>query len=206
MNASSKPYNETERISALYQLQILDTAGEEDFDDLVALAVQVCEVSICTIAFLDEQRYWLKAVKGLNLTEIPTDTFFIKNTDQANIIIISDTLKDERFYNSPLVTGEPGIRFFAAVPLINEDGFTLGHFCIMDKKARSLSELQISGLRMLGKQVMALLKLRSQTLKIKKSEEEAISGEDLMSTVFYVGSSRVDLQACKLEYSIVSPK
>ena len=36
--------------------------------------------------------------------------------------------------------------------------------------------------------------------------EDALAGRDDVVIVGHVGSSRVDLQACKLEYSIVSPK
>ena len=36
--------------------------------------------------------------------------------------------------------------------------------------------------------------------------EVTVAGEPDPVTGFVVGSSRVDLQACKLEYSIVSPK
>ena len=35
---------------------------------------------------------------------------------------------------------------------------------------------------------------------------EARAGDDRVAAAIAVGSSRVDLQACKLEYSIVSPK
>ena len=38
--------NETDRIAALYQLHILDTPPEEDFDDIAELAAQICDAPV----------------------------------------------------------------------------------------------------------------------------------------------------------------
>src|SRR3954447_19783632 len=38
------PVNETDRLAALYSLNVLDSEPDKDFDDIVALAASVCSV------------------------------------------------------------------------------------------------------------------------------------------------------------------
>ena len=75
-------------------------------------------------------------------------------------MIISDALDDPRFAKNPLVTGPPNIRFYAGVPLRNDDGFILGTLCTFDANPHSPSPEQLSTLRLLGEQAMALLELK----------------------------------------------
>ena len=50
------------------------------------------------------------------------------------------------------------------------------------------------------------LELKLEELETAKACRARESGKEFVAVVSPVGSSRVDLQACKLEYSIVSPK
>ncbi len=186
MKTSSRIYNETERIAALYQLQILDTEPEEDFDDIVTLASHICQTPVSIISFADGKRSWLKANLGMDFTEISNDiAFYAIDPYKDNLVIINDTLGDLQFSNNPLVKGENGIRFFACVPLINEEGFTLGHLCVMDRQPRTLLPGQLSGLTMLGRQVNNLLKLRLKSIKLIKAEEEVRNSEEQINSIFH---------------------
>ena len=183
---SSAPEKEAARIEALYQLQILDTAAEEDFNNIVALASQICQTPISAIAFADEKRWWFKAKYGVDFNEISADiTFCVNDLQRDDLMVVNDLLQEKHFFNNPLVTSEPGTRFYAGMPLITPDGFTLGHLCVMDKKPRALTPQQLSGLRMLGKQVVALLQLRLHILKSQKKEQEFGSIEEQMNIVFH---------------------
>ena len=64
-------WEEVERLAALQNFAILDTAPDVQFDNIAKLAAQICNTPIACISFLDEHRQWLKAKIGLELTETP---------------------------------------------------------------------------------------------------------------------------------------
>ncbi|HBM05448.1 MAG TPA: histidine kinase, partial [Erythrobacter sp.] len=51
---------EEERLRELRRYNILDTERERDFDDLVEIASQICEVPVSVVNFIDEGRQWFK--------------------------------------------------------------------------------------------------------------------------------------------------
>jgi diguanylate cyclase (GGDEF)-like protein len=75
-------------------------------------------------------------------------------------MIVPDALADERFFDNPLVTGTPNIRFYAGTPLITEDGYALGTLCVIDTVARTMTTQQLQMLRMAGRIVIKLLEQR----------------------------------------------
>ena len=163
MKASQLPSNEAVRLSALKELNLLDTASEQDFDDITRLAAQVCDMPIALISLVDENRQWLKSRHGLAISEISRDNSFCSATIlQQSIMIVSDALLDERFKHNPLVTGEPFIRFYAGVPIKSETGFAIGTLSISDNKSGNLTEKEVYALEVLARQVEALIELRSK--------------------------------------------
>ncbi|BDI15634.1 hypothetical protein ANSO36C_14360 [Nostoc cf. commune SO-36] len=78
---------------------------------------------------------------------------------QSQILIISDTLQDERFATNPFVTSNQYFRFYAGVPLITSSGFALGSLSIIDFTPRNLSIKEQVALQQLAKQVIRHLEL-----------------------------------------------
>ena len=173
MKVSAIPTDEEQRLAAVLRFQILDTGAEKDFDDIVELASQLCDCSISLITIIDVHRQWFKAKTGVSIAETNRDIAFCAHTiHYDDILMVPDTSADDRFYDNPLVTGEEAVRFYAGMPLMTSDGYKLGSLCVLDKQPKNLTVAQLSGLRILGKQVVNLLNLRFSILQLNKTIEE----------------------------------
>ena len=166
------PDNEAQRLAALREYRILDTAAEEAYDDLTALAAHLCRAPIAMISLVDESRQWFKSKLGLNQKETPRDVAFCAHAIlQTEPLIVRDALKDARFADSALVTRSPHIRFYAGFPLSSPEGFALGTLCAIDRKPRQLSAGQKTAMQALSRQVMALLELRRVSARMAEALE-----------------------------------
>ncbi len=155
------PPNEKERLDALYRYAILDTETDKDFDGIVELASQVFDSPMALINIIDSERQWSKAWKGVSQQESTRDLSFCAYAITGDdVMVINDTLKDDRFADHPQVVGGARIRFYAGMPLVVKTGHKLGALCVMDSRPRTISDLQLNDLRILAKQVANLLDLR----------------------------------------------
>lgn len=153
--------SDADRVAALASYDILDTPPEPEFDDLVRLIAQICEVPRAAISLIDDHRQWLKAEIGFGFRETPLDMSLCPGIElQPGLTIIPDLRKDKRSASNALVVGEPHVRFYAGVLLETSDGVPLGTLCVLDDEVRDLNERQRFALVTLARQVMALLELR----------------------------------------------
>ncbi len=167
------PKNESARLEALRQYEVLDTDAEEVFDDITRLAAYICQTPIAVISLIDKDRQWFKARIGLGPTETSRDCAFCAHAIlEETPMVIPDAMEDLRFADNPLVTKEPYIRMYAGSPLITPEGFRLGTLCVIDRVSRTLDPEQVAVLRMLANQVMAQLDLRRELSVVTKSLAE----------------------------------
>lgn len=174
------PSDETERLRALREFDILDTKAEKSFDDLTRLATYICRTPMAAISLIDSDRQWFKSRVNIDVPETPRDVAFCSHAILGSgIMIVPDALDDERFKDNPFVTAPDGIRFYAGSPLTTAEGYKLGTLCVIDKVPRQLSEGQLAALRALGRQVTAQLELRRENkeLRAKVKELEHSVGE-----------------------------
>lgn len=156
------PANESKRLNALAEYKILDTAAEPAYDELTNIAAMICNMPMATISLIDANRQFLKAKIGPLDIETPREIAFCAHAINAKseMTIVYDSRADDRFKDNPLVLGNPGIIFYAGVPLVSPDGFALGTLCVMDHKVNNLSDQQKKALKALANQVINLLELK----------------------------------------------
>lgn len=144
------PPDEDDRLRALRSLLILDTPPEERFDRIVAFAAQEFDAPMALVTLVDAERQWFKARVGTDLTETPRSISFCAHAiAQSETLVVPDALQDQRFQDNPLVTGDPGIRFYAGAPLGLPDGQKVGTLCIIDRQPRTLDRVGLAILQSL---------------------------------------------------------
>ncbi|KEF40624.1 MAG: diguanylate cyclase [Cyanobium sp. CACIAM 14] len=172
MKSPAPTEDEPQRLAKLRSLSILDTAKESRFDLLTQLTQRLFKVPISMVSLVDENRQWFKSCIGLDASEAPRSVSFCGHAILgSDVLIVEDALKDDRFFDNPLVLGDPHIRFYAGCPLI-VDYRKLGTLCIIDRKPRSLDAEQIQTLKDLASMVEREL---SATLLATKDELTGLS-------------------------------
>ena len=170
MGAPILSKDDAARVSALQKYAILDSEPEQAFDDLTLLASYVCKTPIALISLIDEDRQWFKSRVGISATETSRDIAFCSTAiQQQDVLVVPDTLQDERFRTNPLVVSEPNIRFYAGAPLINEDGYALGTLCVVDRTPRNLAPEQEAALKALSRLVLMQLEFRRNLILLKEA-------------------------------------
>jgi phosphoribosyl 1,2-cyclic phosphodiesterase/CheY-like chemotaxis protein len=149
------PPDEEQRLAALHELRLLDTAPEERFDALTRRAAALFDVPIALVTLVDRDRQWIKSSCGLReLRETSREASFCAHVIASRApVIVPDTLIDDRFADNPMVTGAPRIRFYAGFPLSLPNGSIAGSLCLIDIRPRQLDAAGTLRLKTLGKRV-----------------------------------------------------
>jgi len=154
------------RLAELAALRVMDTEEEVAYDELTHLAAAFCQTPIALVSLVDDKRQWFKARVGLQAHETPREHAFCTHAIEhpEQIMQIVDATLDARFVDNPLVTGDPGIRFYAGAPLVTSTGQALGTLCVIDTEPRKLTVNQLDALRLLAARVMERLEARRTEL------------------------------------------
>ncbi len=168
----TSPLDEETRLAILHRYAVLDTA-------------RICEAPIALVSLLDADRQWFKSTVGWDVKETPRPSALgLHILERTELLIVPDAACDARFANHPFVIGEPGMRFYAGMPLISPEGATLGLFCVMDRVARALTSAQADALEILGRQVMAQFELRRQSRERSEGERLLRTSENKVRAIF----------------------
>ena len=131
---------------------------------------------------------------GTDVSETSRDISFCTYAiTQPGLFIVPDAALDKRFADSPLVTAEPKIRFYAGAPLVTPDGYALGTLCVIDKVPRDLRPEQKEALSILAHHVVSQLELRRRSRELGDVRKEAASLKDELAR------RRAELRAVRRE-------
>jgi signal transduction histidine kinase/CheY-like chemotaxis protein len=168
------PPDEPARLAALHKLAILDTEPEREFNRIVDLAADIFNVPVAVISLIDRDRQWFKATHGTDLSGTPRQHSFCAYAILSDeVCLVPDATRDARFANNPLVTGEPGIRFYAGAPLHTDDGYKVGALCLIDFLPRAdFGPRAQETLNKLADIAADALRLRLRKAELRQSVEE----------------------------------
>ena len=186
----------------------------QQLDAIVAEAARVTGAPVAFVSLVDSEGEEIKASRGWNVTTLPAACGFARKIAGASdVVIIPDATLDLRFSAHPLVIGQPNIRFFSGVPLVDEGQF-VGALCVVDRTPRTLATDQVAALRLLARQVVREFEVARRMGELEERFREFFEQTDdlVMSisntghlvhsneTVFNtLGFSREELSADSLE-------
>ena len=159
---SERVKQESERIKAVARYDILDTPPDRAFDRIAAIAATLFKVPIATVCIVDTDRIWFKASLGLpGVRQVGRDPGLAASVVlEGKPYVVTHARSDPRTAEHPFVTGEVGVQFYAAAPIITDEGHSLGAVSVMDTEPHEATTEQLAILQDLAAVVMDQLELR----------------------------------------------
>lgn len=155
------------RLAAVQRTGLLDSAPEETFDRLTRLASRLTGAPVVFVSLLDRGRDFHKSTTALGPgVAAPggsrdhmgrTFCHYVATTRQP--LVIEDASLLPVFRDLPAVKAM-GVRAYAGVPLLTEEGDALGTFCALDFAPRPWSGQDIDVLTELGHSALREIRLR----------------------------------------------
>ncbi|WP_376095349.1 putative bifunctional diguanylate cyclase/phosphodiesterase [Roseomonas sp. CCTCC AB2023176] len=162
MPAAPLPVDEAARLADLHELGLLDTAEEDLFDSFTRVAAELFDAPIAAVSLVDADRQYFKSIQGLAVRGTSRDLSFCAHAilRPDEVMVVADAADDPRFADNALVTGDPGIRFYAGAPVMTEKGHAIGALCVIDRQPRQVLPRAQERLRDLARGVSAAVALR----------------------------------------------
>lgn len=153
------------------------------------------------IGVLDGDRTVFRANVGLEQNEMQrelTATHLLTGLGPDAVLVVEDALLDERVRNHPMVTGAPGLRFFAGASVVNAAGEAVGAIGVMDVVVRpGLDAAGIENLRLLARMAGEILDRAEANLQ----QAEQLALLRLTEEMAGVGQWRMDAETFKSTWS-----
>jgi sigma-B regulation protein RsbU (phosphoserine phosphatase) len=168
-----------ERLATVRQYLPLLPGASGELDRITEVAARTFDAPVAAISLVSDDRVTFVARRGLELTESTIDPGLCATAIvHVGSYILVDARADPRAARHPMVTGEPGVRFYAAVPIMVE-GVPLGVVCVMDTRPRTPDPSDLATLRDLSNMAAETLRLRKVANDTIAHEQEARSRAEL---------------------------
>ena len=155
------------RILDLLSYDILDTEKEDVFTQLAESAADFCHCPMALIGFIEQDRHWIKASHGIEISELDRSKSLCAHTIMSTEpLIVPDLTKDPRFKENPFVKPDDGLRFYAGVPILTPGMHAIGAVCVLDKAPGVITKLQIKQLQELAQHIQIILETRKSAQEL----------------------------------------
>lgn len=144
-----------------YGLIEVDLSAEPIFEQTLQLASKICKTESAYISIVSNEKQFILCQIGTELNTIKIEHSICQHTIKGDeVLVIPNTLEDERTKGLEIVNGADPIRFYAGAPLVNDENIKLGALCVSHVKEKQLTNEQKESLEILGKLVVDFLKQR----------------------------------------------
>ena len=162
------------RVIEEYDLDSLD--DDPELAAIAGFAARLCGTPMALVSLVEAERQRFLGRFGQAACDSSRDTSFCAHAMLgATLLEVPDATLDGRFAAFDMVTGPPGVRYYAGHPLISHEGAPLGALCVIDTSPRTrlLDETQRMGLEVLAQAVMRRLRNRREFIRQNAALEES---------------------------------
>ncbi|MBV8327814.1 response regulator [Chryseobacterium sp.] len=158
------PDNESGRLKKIEFFDLLNLGKDPQFDVFAETACLIADCPASLIAVMKSDTQTIQSCIGLEIDSVERENTVCQYAiASGEVVVINDTLLDDRSRNNPLIL-EGGIRFYAGIPVIDDEGFALGTICVIDYEPRTISDRQITALKKLSDVISNLLMVKRKTI------------------------------------------
>lgn len=139
MLTPAHPTNESLRLQVLERMELVGAEIDDRCQRYARLARRLFDVPMAALTIVGGDRQWFRGREGLPVDSTARDVSFCGHAILGiGPFHVADASLDTRFADNPLVTGEPGIRFYAGCPIVLPGDVAIGTLCVIDRRARAL--------------------------------------------------------------------
>ncbi|MFY1047192.1 PAS domain S-box protein [Chryseobacterium sp. GP-SGM7] len=158
------PDNEEDRLKKLAFFDLLNLGKDPQFDVFAETACLIADCPASLISIMESEKQNIQSCIGMQIDSVERENTVCQySIASGEIVIINDTLLDDRSRKNPLIL-QGGIRFYVGVPFFDEEGFALGTICVIDYKPRTVTDSQIAALKKLSEVISKLLTSKRKTV------------------------------------------
>jgi len=136
------------QVNALNAFGLFSPSEEVRFERLTRLAKRLFNVPVAFVSLIGASSQSLLSKTG---TADKRRAFAHQAGASEDLLVVPDTVLDQRFRNNPLVAGDSGVRFYAGCPICVGNGDQLGTLCLIDNRPRAFNDDDQALLRDLAK-------------------------------------------------------
>ena len=172
------------RLATLAAYDVLDTEPEPGCDIIARLAARMFESECALVTLADGDHIWFKARVGVEKRQmLRAGTIWDHVVRSGQPLTLADAAADPRFRTDPS-DGLPAIGFYAAAPLLTEQGVCLGALSVFDPRPRpALSDPAMAELSGLAGLVMQQLELRKARVQLRHVSQRSARLEALHAAI-----------------------
>ncbi len=131
--------SDDQRDLAVRQSGVLKRIRDPELASVVAFTAAQYRSSLAGLSIIMGRRQILLGAVGTDIQETSIEDSFCAVTIQrpGEPLIVPDATADGRFADFRTVTGQPYVRFYAGVSIVDRNGYALGALCIADPTPRT---------------------------------------------------------------------
>ncbi|CAN5762258.1 hypothetical protein BH09ACT7_BH09ACT7_18800 [soil metagenome] len=142
--AAAAVVRDPSRLQAVEATGLLDSPREDSYDRITAMAVSALDVPAAAVSLVARDRQFFKSARGLNEAAAEARETTMENSvcqfvvASGEPLIVEDTRSDALLKNHPVVLSG-GVIAYAGIPIVDDEGHSIGTFCVWDVKPRQWS-------------------------------------------------------------------